>query len=210
MKYICHIATTILFILSSVLLSAQTVADAWKSMPVDIQPTIDSIARLDMIDLYQAGMAAKSTTLLGDTARLITMSDSYIALRTSKSSTMQIKCIKHKKQEIYAVITTTEGPAANSHMELYNPYWEKLPLEKYFTPPTVDNFIGDKHDHSISFDDIRKEIVIPTIQYMMNDSTNNITFTPTFLYTLDKETRKKIEPYIKTHIRQKWTGRKWK
>lgn len=190
--------------------SAQTIADAWHKMPTSIHHTIDSTARLDMTDLYRAGMKAIAPTLLGDTAQLIAMSDTYLLLRTSKASTMQIKCIKGKKKSIYAIITTVDGPVPNSHIDLYNEKWQTIPLKKHFKPLSVENFIEKSVNKEPTSSDIRNTIVIPAIQYTMNDSTNDIEATATFMQALDKESRERIAPHILPTIQLQWNGKKWK
>ena len=199
--YACWLCTTT---------QAQTAADVWCEMPKSMQPTIDSIARLDMIDLYRAGMKATAPTLLGDTAQLITMNDTYLLLRTSKASTMQIKCIKHKKKTLYAIVTTVEGPAPNSHIVLYNESWKTIPLKKYLKLPKVEDFVSATDTSTYDKQDIRKSIIIPTIQYIINDSTNDITALPSFMQTLDKESRERITSYIRPNIKLQWNGKKWK
>lgn len=208
-----NISFAILLILSLWLCpptSAQNVADVWQGIPQNIHPTIDSLSRLDMIDLYRAGMKAHAKTLLDDTAKLITIGDTYLLLRTSKASTLQIKCIREKKKSIYAIITTVEGSVPNSHIDLYNEKWEAIPLKKHFTPLAVESFIDKSKSTKQTTVDICQEVVIPTIQYTMNDSTNDIEAIPTFLQTLDKESRERIAPHILSSIKLLWSGKKWK
>lgn len=208
MKHIIYIVGVILLGMANV--SAQNVADVWQKLPRNLHTTIDSVARLDMIDLYRAGMTATAPTLMGDTAQLIVLSDNYLLLRTSKASTMQIKLIKLKKKTIYAIITTVEGPAPNSHIDLYNEEWETIPLKKYIKLPTVNDFISVDNPSADIRQEIGKSIVIPTIQYTMNDSTNDITALPSFMQTLDKESRERIMPHIQSSIKLHWNGKKWK
>lgn len=208
MKHIIYIVGVILLGMANV--SAQSVADVWQKLPRDLHTTIDSVARLDMIDLYRAGMTATAPTLMGDTAQLIALSDNYLLLRTSKASTMQIKLIKLKKKTIYAIITTVEGPAPNSHIDLYNEEWETISHKKYIKLPTVNDFISVDNPSADIRQEIGKSIVIPTIQYMMNDSTNDITALPSFMQTLDKESRERIMPHIQSSIKLHWNGKKWK
>lgn len=209
MKHLHYILPLLLLLVVHIDAPAQSIAEVWQKMPAHIHISIDSIARLDMTDLHRAGLKAQARTLFGDTAQLITMGDTYLLLRTSKSSTMQIKCIKEKRRTIYAVITTVEGPAPNSHIDLYNEKWEEIPLKKHFKPLTADNFI----EHSLQGNarsEIVEEIVIPTIQYTMNDTTNHITATPSFMQTLDKEVRERVAPHILPQITLQWRGKKWK
>lgn len=208
MKSLVHITAIIFLAVTALSGQAQTVTDALKKMPQNIIINIDSIARLDMIDLYKAGMTAQARTIGGDTAHLTTLGDTYLHLRTSKASTMQIKLLQQGRKTYYAVITTVEGPVANSHLKLYNDAWQAVGTKKKFTPLAIHDFIKttDKKQRNA----IAKEVVLPTIQYTMSEENNNITATPSFLFTLDEETRQRIMPHFHDTVVLQWNGRKWK
>lgn len=210
MKIAYYIASILMMACVAIGSSAQTVADAWSNMPLHITPSIGKNARLDMIDLYNAGMKAKAPTLTGDTACLTTLSDTYLLLRTSKASTLQVKQIKDGKTHLYAIITTIEGPVANSHIDLYDEKWHPIVLKKHFTPITVADFINLPKNKRKEHEALLKKIDLHTIQYTMCNETNDIVATPSFLHTLDKEARKEIEYHFKPQIALLWKNKKWK
>ena len=100
MKILRYIATLLIIAHATNGISAQTIADAWVNMPAHIMPLIGKNARLDMIDLYKAGMSAKIPTFTGDTVHLSALGNTYLNLRTSKASTIQLKQIKSGKKII--------------------------------------------------------------------------------------------------------------
>ena len=209
MKYLY----TLLLSLSSLCwLHAQStsIADVWKSIPQQIVPTIDSLSRLDMCDLYAAGMVAQAKTLWGDTAQITFMGDSYISVRTSKASTMQIKIVGKGRNTLYAVITTTYGPAANSHISFYDNKWQPLAAKKHFTPLTVADFINLPAKEKKQRKDVANKIEIQTITYQMCNENDNIIAHPTFMECVDKDTRSQIETLIYPSRTMERKGRKWK
>ena len=210
MKTIYHIAILAMMAVVAINSSAQTLTEAWSNMPIHITPSIGKNARLDMIDLYNAGMTAKVATFTGDTACLITLEDTYLHLRTSKASTLQIKQIKEGKKLYYAAITTIEGPAPNSHLDLYNEKWQPIALNKHFTPATVADFIALPKNAKNERNNLLKKITLPTIEYRASNDTNDIIAIPSFLQTLDEETRKEIEDYIHQQLTLRWKNKKWK
>ena len=189
---------------------AQSIADAWANMPTHIMPSIGKNARLDMIDLYNAGMSAKATTFTGDTACLTALGNNYLILRTSKASTMQMMQIVDGKKLLYAIITTIEGPVANSHLDMYDEKWTPMATKKFFPDITVADFINLPKNKRKEREELLKKIPLHTIQYNMTHMTNDIIATPSFLQTLDEETRKEIESCFHSQITLQWKGKKWK
>lgn len=210
MKSAIKILTLLLSVLTFLYTDAQDVASAWKAMPLSIHPTIDNTTRLDLIDLYQAGMTAQAATLINDTARLEVMGETYLRLRTSRASHLQIKVLRYGRNTLYGVITTVEGPAANSHIDLYDAQWQPLNTAKYFTAPTLDDFILLPARAKEERRELHNKIALHTLLYTMSEEDNNIVITPSFLHTLDKETRKEIEHNFHKQIVIQWKGKKWK
>lgn len=187
---------------------SQSMVEVWKDFPEAIMPTIDINARLDMIDLYQAGMYATAPTLLNDTARLITVGDTYLEARTSKLSTIQIKRLGRERKPLYAVVFTVETPTPHSHVELYNHKWEHISIGKRLPKITEDNFIC-KDVVGIERENLLAQVQVCTIQYKMSEEDGTLTLYPSFLDALDARTRKEIEQYFIEKLQLKWNGKKW-
>ena len=210
MKPIYYIVTLAMLAFSTINSHAQSIADAWANMPTHIMPSIGKNARLDMIDLYNAGMSAKATTFTGDTACLTALGNNYLILRTSKASTMQMMQIVDGKKLLYAIIITIEGPVANSHLDMYDEKWTPLATKKFFPDITVADFINLPKNKRKEREELLKKIPLHTIQYNITHTTNDIIAIPSFLQTLDDETRKEIESCFHSQITLQWKGKKWK
>lgn len=208
MRYLYATLVVAMIILSNIRMEAQSMSDVLLDVPMSIMPTINTNARLDMIDLYQAGMQAKSPTLLGDTASIVTMGDTFIEVRTSKLSTIQIKKLGKPRKPLYAVITTVATPALHSRVELYNEKWEQLPIAKRMPSITVDDFINDTiQDHKRQ--ELLEQVYVRTIQYTMQEENSTLVAIPTFLQIFDVDRRKELQPYFIDTLALTWKGKKW-
>ncbi len=187
---------------------AQSMADVWKDIPRSIVPTIDLNSRLDMIDLYQAGLTARSTTLLGDEAQILVMGESYMAVRTSRASVVQIKRLGKSRKPLYAIVITVEAPVPHSRVELYNAKWESISLDKRLPDIGVEAFVVD----SLSGDYrelLLGNVKVNTLQYNMSEESTDLIVKPSFMQVLDKNIREELTPYIRSELRLSWRGRKW-
>lgn len=163
--------------------------------------------RLDLIDLYRNNLPAHTATAMGDTLRLITLQPTYMHLRTSKASTIEMKIIGSGKRSLYVVINTIESPTAHSHIDIYNSQWEKLDPDKYLTLPTVATFFNNNTPPT---DEQLSQVKLPFIQYTMRDDNNNIIATATFISTLDIELQRTFEQQCSRNLILKWKGKKWR
>ncbi len=188
---------------------AQKMGEAWISLPEKIMPTIEKNRRMDMVDLYNAGHKASAATLLGGTVEIAAMGDTYIKVDLSACNTIQIKKLATGKQTLYAVITTAFAPAGNSRIALYDESWNELDASKYISLPQASDFILPPTETPNGKSKILAEILLPTIQYIMNEATCDISALPTFDKTLANETYKRIAPYISPQLTYKWDGKKW-
>ena len=198
----------LLLLLITIQVEAREMSDVLKDIPQTIMPTINRNSRLDMIDLYQAGMHATSPTLLGDTAQILVMGDTYIKLRTSRASTMQIKQLGKPKKPMYAIVTTVEAPVAHSHIELYNYKWEVIATTKQLPSITIDNFVNDSVVGEARADLLGK-VRVRTIQYNMCEENDDLILLPSFLLTLDTKVRKEIAPFFAEKLTLYRKGKKW-
>lgn len=188
---------------------AQKMGEAWISLPEKIIPTIEKNRRMDMVDLYKAGHKASAATLLGGTAEIAAMGDTYIKVNLSACSTIQIKKLANGKHTLYAVITTVFGLAGNSRIALYDENWNELDASKYISLPQAADFILPPTETPNGKNEILARILLPTVQYVMNEATCDISALPTFDKTLDRETYKRIAPYIAPQLTYRWSGEKW-
>ena len=115
-----------LFIAVSV--EAQRVSSFFIIMPDELLPQIETNRRKDMIDLFQHSQKGGITNSLGGTSDVTALSDNYISVGLSSSSTMQIKLLplKGKEETVIAVVNTVCAPACDSRIDFYDTNWKPL------------------------------------------------------------------------------------
>ncbi len=208
MRIYTYILIALLLLSMRIVGTAQSMSDVWKDIPKSIVPTVSNTSRLDMIDLYQAGMTARTTTSFGDEAQILVMGESYMAVRTSQASVLQIKRLGKIRRPIYAVVVTVETPVPHSRVELYNAKWEAISLDKRLPRIGVEAFVSDslKGDYRKL---LLSKVKVRTIQYNMSEESCDLIVVPSFMQILDENTRQELTPYIKPQIRLSWQGKKW-
>lgn len=210
MKILQHILTIALTVIAHTTAWAATdMGDIWGNIPQNIVPTIEANRRMDMTDLYRAGQPARATTLLGSEAQITVMGDSYMAVRLSESNILQIKSIETAKGSLYIVIRTIYAPAASSSIEIYDHNWQRLDSRRYLPALNTGDFIIPTTDN-IQRDEILATILIPTIEYTMNEATNDIVAHATFEQTLDADTYRSISSSLQLFRTLQWNSKKWK
>lgn len=210
MQRLYYILTLIYCLICTNAIQAQKMGEIWVSLPENLVPTIEPNRRMDMVDLYNAGHKASATTLLGGNAEITAMGDSYINVSLSDCNTIQIKKITTDKQTLYVIINTVFAPAGDSRITIYDENWKQLDLTKLICLPRTADFITIDSDSESNNKNISTEILLPTLQYAMNEATCDISVSPTFDKTLDNETFTRLSPYIITQRTYRWNGRSWK
>ena len=208
MKITRYIIAIMLIATHAVAWAATDMGEVWEAIPQKLVPTIEPNRRMDMIDLYHAGQPARAATLLGGEAEITAMGDNYIAVRLSTSSTLQIKRIKTAKETIYVTIHTLYAPAANSRIEIYDSRWQPLDTHRYLPEIKTDDFVASSVDKA-QRREILTAVLIPTIEYTMNEASDDIAANATFEQTLDADTYRSIAPDLLLHRTLQWNGSRW-
>lgn len=104
--------------------SAQSLRDVWIEMPDSLVPYLNRNQRTELADYV--GMKAEPAVrdALGDTVRIERMTDSYLSVRLSGSSRMEIRLLD---PSTLALVQTWEGPAAESRIGLFSRLWQRKP-----------------------------------------------------------------------------------
>lgn len=208
MKIFRHIIVFILMTAHVAAWAATDMGDVWGTLPQNIVPTIEANRRMDMTDLYRAGQPARAATLLGGEAEITAMGDNYITVRLSESNTLQIKRIHTTNGTIYVTIQTLYAPAANSRIEIYDSNWQRLDAHRYLPEVTAGDFIDPTLDKEQRYE-ILATLLIPTIEYTMNEAGNDIEAHATFEQTLDADSYRRIASHLILHRTLQWNGKKW-
>ena len=115
---------TMLPSLSPISLAATTLAALFISAPMTVIPLLDRSARMDMIDLYEAGMAAQSGNRYGGVSTMTHCSDSLITVHLTDVSTMTLQLVNDSVVELSHKVFTKDVEHVTSH--LYDHHWHRI------------------------------------------------------------------------------------
>ncbi len=143
------ISIFILFICSFCsLVNAQNITSVFSSIPDEMVLPLDSIQRLDILDLYNAGRAAQIVNHLGDTARLISLKENFLQLETGNMQLEIALLPMINDSKIIGVIKTVCVPVCDSKISFYTTEWKSLDSAIFYTPVTKEWFIADNIDRN--------------------------------------------------------------
>lgn len=209
-SYIYIIICLFIYILSDFTVPARTIRDFFISEPDDIFIIIDKNTRLDLLDYYDGGRIVSTQNALGDDTQLIKVSDNYLSIQLSESSTVEMQLIfPSKKDTVIVVNHIVYTPVPDSKLMFYNKDWEKLNNKKFIKEPTIESFINIE---SLSFKkkkDILDMVEFPLISYSINPQKNKIVASNGLKEYLTKEEYNKIAPYFKNNIEFILKGKKY-
>lgn len=196
------------FILHSSLftLHSEVISSVFTTMPDSLLPLLTERNRHDMLDFYNNHMEAKVRNRFNDYARLDTLTDTYLRLTLSKSSTVEMKLLQTSDSvSIICLIHTLRTPACDSRVEFYNAQWQRqfwmeLPVlrtDDFFTA-SPDSVAREMDYVQRSIDDLRL--------VELTASPSEPLFTLTLSVDQLAEDEKKLARRYLRSLRYRWTG----
>lgn len=92
--------------------------------PLQVIPLLTESDRLDLIDLYEAGMTAQVTNRYGGTSEMTMLSDTLVAVRMTDVSTLELRLKEDSLIEVKHTVTLPEQ--SYSTVRLYTTEWELI------------------------------------------------------------------------------------
>lgn len=199
----------LLMLLLPLLADAQTglsAAKAFVSAPVDCFPLIPRMKRLDMLDYFNSGMDRPSDNLLGGKSRVISLSPMKITIEeTEGSKVLTSVCLKeYRKDTVYIVTTDICTPARDGSLRVYNRDWKELIADRWFTQPTLENWLV-KVDRK-SLPDIENAVPFVPASYDFDPESGILTLTSTLADMIPAEDYAKVKDLLRPRLQYKLTN----
>lgn len=134
---------------------AQTMRSLFVEMTDSLLPLMTANNRKDCIDFLDAGMRAVVTNRLDGKSELVAMDDSFIYLKTTASSYMQMRMLPLADGGcVLCVVNGVSAEACNSGVRFYTTDW--LPVEVSFDAPSIEDFFipSDSVAEAVELSDI--------------------------------------------------------
>ncbi len=199
-----------LYILSGFAVQSRTIKDFFISEPNDIFIIVDKNTRLDLLDYYDGGRIVSTQNALGDDTQLIDISNDYLSIQLSESSTVEMQLIYPSRNDTVIVVNQIiYTPVPDSKLMFFDKNWEKLNNKNFIKEPTIESFINIPSSSGKKEKDILEMIEFPLISYSINPQKNTIVASNGLKEYLTTTEYNKIAPYLKNNIEFTLKGKKY-
>lgn len=92
--------------------------------PISVLPVLDTSARLDLIDYFEAGMTAKVENRYAGTSELTALSDTLVALHITEATSLEMCLTPDSNIVVKRTYTLPEGDVVCE--KLYDKEWKRI------------------------------------------------------------------------------------
>lgn len=133
-----YFSTFVLLIVMQ-MVSAQTMHGLFVEMPDSLLPLLTTNDRKDCIDFLDAGMRAVVTNRLDGKSELLAINDSFMHLKTTASSYMQMRLLPLADGgSVLCLVNGVKAEACNGSVRFYTLGWQ--PADVSFVAPSIADF----------------------------------------------------------------------
>lgn len=180
-------------------LKAQNMAEVFVSMPDEYVPQLEDAWRKDLVDLYNSGENAQLKNNMNGTSRLVKLTKDYLLLESTERTTLELKLLPLVNNTfVICKIITVKAPVADSRIAFFSPDWKPLNASDLLEPVTARWFIREDADkESIAFQEATSRLDMDLFEYKLSPDDYTLTQIYTTPQYTDKETQKKLRPFLK-------------
>ena len=192
---------------------AQDMKSVFVSMPDSVAPLLTKVNKEDCVDFLAYDMKAEVKNRFGGTTELKVLTDDYLFLQITKSSSMEMKLLPvNDSTKVVCMVKTVCASACDSEVYFYTSDWtQKLPTADFLSRPAGDVFFLPADSVDEEYRLIRKEANVHLMKASLSKGDGSLTFiymTPDYL---NKENKEKLEPYLrKEPVVLKWQEGKFR
>lgn len=137
----------VLFAVSCVLtlgLAAQTISlkDVFIVMPDSILPLLSKNDRMDLMDYHESGIVPRTANRLGGVSEMTYFGSDRLTVQTTSESVFEMVLLPCRNgSTLVCVINTVLAGYADSRIDFYNVYWDRIDADKVLKRPTLGDFL---------------------------------------------------------------------
>lgn len=191
-----YILTATISVFSLCTAFAQDISSIFSNMPNDVMFELNADNKSKLTSKIADTTKVSIETPLGTIER-IAANESYMALKTSKDGTLQIKLLPLiNNSKIICVVKTVCGKACDSNIRFFTTDWTSLP-GSLFPQKTGDWFLCETADkESEAFKNATAGLDMNPIKLTLSENDNTIVAEYEIESYLSKEDFEKIKPFI--------------
>lgn len=188
-----------LLVMSVLPLKAQDMAAVFIAMPDEYVPQLEDAWRKDLVDLYRSSGKAQLKNNMNGYSSLEKLTDNYLLLQSTERTTIEMKLLPLVNNTfVICQVVTVKGPVADSRVSFFSPDWKPLETTDMLTPVAADWFIREDADkQSVSYLESTSRLDMDLFRFQLSPDDYTLTQVYTTPEYLDKETQKKLKPFLK-------------
>ena len=188
-------------------MAAQDMKSVFISMPDSITPFLTKVNKEDCVDFLDSNMKAEVSTRLGGTAEMKVLTDDYVWMQTTPTSSLEMKLFPvNDSVKVVCMVKTVCASACDSHIRFYTSDWSKqFRTEDFLQAPSGESFFLPKDSLTDEALVVRQKADMHLIKASLSKDDASLTFIYTTPEYLNKEDRAKLLP----HLRQEPVILKW-
>ena len=193
-----RILLIVLTFLGAMPMVAQDMKSVFIAMPDSIAPLLTQVNKEDCVDFLDSNMKAEVTTRFGGTAEMKVLTEDYVFLQTTPSSTLEMKLLPvNDSTKVVCMVKTVCASACDSEIHFYTSDWKgKMAVGDFLQKPEQEAFY-------LPNDSVTEESVLirkKADMHLMKASLSKEDASLTFIYTtpdyLNKEDKKQMLRYL--------------
>jgi hypothetical protein len=178
--------------------TAQNMKSVFIAMPDSIAPLLTQVNKEDCVDFLDSNMKAEVTTRFGGTAEMKVLTEDYVFLQTTPSSTLEMKLLPvNDSTKVVCMVKTVCASACDSEIHFYTSDWKgKMAVGDFLQKPEQEAFYLPNDSVTEESVLIRKKADMHLMKASLSKEDASLTFiyiTPDYL---NKEDKKQMLRYL--------------
>jgi hypothetical protein len=177
---------------------AQDMKSVFIAMPDSIAPLLTQVNKEDCVDFLDSNMKAEVTTRFGGTAEMKVLTEDYVFLQTTPSSTLEMKLLPvNDSTKVVCMVKTVCASACDSEIHFYTSDWKgKMAVGDFLQKPEQEAFYLPNDSVTEESVLIRKKADMHLMKVSLSKEDASLTFIYTTPDYLNKEDKKQMLRYL--------------
>ena len=187
-----------------------TAGEVFANLPLKTLEILGKSTRLDMLDYHAADSIYKAPNGMEGLSELVKVTPKYLDVKITPVTQMQILMFGPKKKGPACAVLYTiggDGQAPDTDVTFLDEEFSEMPREKYLQYPDIVEFFNIP-DKDVK-ERIEELVPFPTIEFIPNQDTFELTAKLTVGEYMGKENFEYIKKYMKPELRYRWNGKKY-
>lgn len=191
----------------------QDMKTVFVAMPDSLTPLLTKVNKEDCIDFLASNMKAEVKNRFDKPAEMKVLTEDYMQLQMTENSTLEMKLLPlNDSVKVVCMVKTVCASACDSNIHFYSSDWkEELSSADFLQKPSQDAFFLQAGPASEEYVLARKTADVNLMKAVLSKEDATLTFIYTTPDYMNKETREKLEPYLrKEPVVLKWQEGKFR